>query len=80
MIKSEQEQESVRIQEQVTGSQRHTDNLLDRAKKAKVKEEKSLKKAIELSQTEEAVEIVLGPGQIQHITTQEDAFESNQSN
>lgn len=80
LIKSEQEQESVRIQEQVTGSQRHTDNLLVRAKKAKQKEEKSLKKAIELSQTEEAVEIVLGPEQVQHITTQEDAFEADQSN
>ncbi len=80
LIKSEQEQESVRIQEQVTGSQRHTDNLLVRAKKAKQKEEKSLKKAIELSQTEEAVEIVLGPEQVQHITTQEGAFEADQSN
>ncbi len=80
MIKSEQEQESIRIQEQVTGSQRHTDNLLVRANKAKQKEEKSLKKAIELSQTEEAVEISLGPEQVQHITTQEDAFEADQSN
>jgi len=80
LIKSEQEQESVRIQEQVTGSQRHTDNLLDRAKKAKIKEEKSLKKSAELLQTEEVVEIVLGPEQVQHITTQEDAFESNQNN
>ena len=80
MIKSEQEQESIRIQEQVTGSQRHTDNLLVRANKAKQKEEKSLRKAIELSQTEEAVEISLGPEQVQHITTQEDAFEADQSN
>jgi hypothetical protein len=80
LIKSEQEQESVRIQEQVTGSQRHSDNLLDRAKKAKQKEEKSLKKAVELSQIEEAVEIVLGPEQIQYITTQDNAFESNQNN
>jgi hypothetical protein len=80
MIKSEQEQESIRIQEQVTGSQRHTDNLLVRANKAKQKEEKSLKKAIELSQTEEAVEISLGPEQVQHITTQEDAFEADRSN
>ena len=80
MIKSEQKQESIRIQEQVTGSQRHTDNLLVRANKAKQKEEKSLKKAIELSQTEEAVEISLGPEQVQHITTQEDAFEADRSN
>jgi hypothetical protein len=31
-------------------------------------------------QIEEAVEIVLGPEQVQHITTQENAFESNQNN
>jgi hypothetical protein len=54
--------------------------LLDRAKKAKIKEEKSLKKSAELLQTEEAVEIALGPEQVQHITTQENAFETNQNN
>lgn len=50
MIKDEQEQESTRIQNQDTGSKRHADNLVVRAQKAKLKEEKSLQKAAELEQ------------------------------
>ena len=39
-----------------------------------------MKKAAELLQVEDAVEIVLGPEQVQHITTQENAVESNKNN
>ena len=78
LIKEEQEKESIRIQTQVTGSQYHADNLLDRAKKAKEKEERSLKKAAKLAEAEKVVEIVLGPDQTQHIADEEVAIESNQ--
>jgi len=77
LIKEEQEEESIRIQSQVTGSQHHADNLSDRAKKAKEKEERSLKKAAKLAEAEKVVEIVLGPDQTQHITDEEVAIESN---
>ena len=38
-----------------------------------------MKKAAELLQVEEVVEIVLGPEQVQQITTQENAVESNKN-
>jgi hypothetical protein len=78
LVKAEQETESVRIQTQITGSQRHADNLSQRAQKAKEKEERSLKKAAKLAEAEKVVEIVLGPEQSQHISSEEIAVESNQ--
>ena len=47
-------------------------------KKAKLKEEKSLKKAAEKAEVERAVEIVLGPEQSEHITSEEATIESQQ--
>ena len=78
LILEEQEKESARIQTQITGSQRHADNLTDRAKKAKLKEEKSLERAAKKAEAEKVVEIVLGPDQSQQITSQEVAIESPQ--
>ncbi|MBT4070314.1 MAG: hypothetical protein HOL72_02785 [Euryarchaeota archaeon] len=78
LILAEQEEESIRIQTQITGSQRHADNLTDRANKAKLKEEKSLKKAAEKAEAEQVVEIVVSPDQSEQITIQENAIESQQ--